>query len=164
MFDVELTSVVAIFAGVAALIAYISERAKRRIKVGGQPFQLKKMPRSDASTTEQSSLEDWYFPQQTQGTQGSPDLPDPRSHTRATEMVPEHASAAPAGFQHRVAPSSNYRAIEDVTEHAIGRTLRKKNIAHLRYGPRAQLREAIITMTVLGPCRGLTPHQEREHY
>lgn len=170
MFDVELTSVVAIFAGIAALIAYISERAKRRIKASGQPFKLKKMPRADAATTEHSSLEDWYFPQPSQESQGSPrsqdfqDQGDPRNGSKTTELLPEHASAPPASFHHHSAPSSGYRAIEDVTEHAIGRTLRKKNIAHLRYGTRAQLREAIITMTVLGPCRGLTPHQEREHY
>lgn len=161
MFDYELSSVIAIFAGIAALIAYIRERAKRRIKASGQPFKLKKMPRTDGATTEQTSLEDWYFPQSSQDKQ---ELPDPRSDSRTTEMTPEFESAASASVRHHVAPSSNYREIEDVAEQAIGRTLRKKNIAHLRYGTRAQLREAIITMTVLGPCRGLIPHQEREHY
>jgi len=161
MFDYELTSVIAIFAGIAALIAYISERAKRRIKASGQPFKLKKMPRAQDATIEQSSLEDWYFPQPSQDKSQPSEL---NNQAAATEIPPSPASSPDASLQQYEATHPAYREIENVVEHSFGRTPHKHNVAHSRFGTRARLREAIITMTVLGPCRALTPHQEREHY
>lgn len=161
MFDYELTSVIAIFAGIAALIAYISERAKRRIKASGQPFKLKKMPRPQDAAIEQSSLEDWYFPQPSHDKSQPSEL---NNQAAATEIPSSPASNPDASLQQYEATHPTYRELENVVEHSFGRTPHKRNVAQSRFGTRARLREAIITMTVLGPCRALTPHQEREHY
>lgn len=149
MFDIELTSVIAIFAGIAALIAYISERAKRKIKTSGQPVNIKKMPRAEETSAEQTSLDGWYFPQPSQETEPS---------TYPVEATAKHA------MQARTASKSNDQTLDNITTHAIGRTPDRRNSAHVRFGTRAKLREAIVTMSVLGPCRSLAPYQEREHY
>jgi len=136
MFDYELTSVIAIFAGIAALIAYIRERTKQRIKTNGQPFKLKKMSGAQETSDEQSSLDNWHFPQPTETHVKA----HPRSHSKV-----------------------NNRVQDNIKNHAIGRTPHKRPSANARFGTRAKLREAIVTMTVLGPCRSLAPYQEREH-
>ena len=159
MFDFELTSVIAIFAGIAALIAYISERAKRRIKTSGQPFKLKKMPSAQDSGDEQSSsLDKWYFPQP------SEDSDPAHVQSKPTETRPQQNKSTHSTAQSRTSSIKHDPAQNDIAERAIRRTPYARYSAHSRFGTRTKLREAIVTMTVLGPCRGLAPYQEREHF
>jgi len=162
MFDIELASVVAIFAGIAALIAYINERAKRKIKTSDKPFKLKKISGNDASAPQGSDLEEWNFPQPTYEAPPIPseDLP-PRSTPASTPSAWANSAPIPA---YAAAPFTgpSYQEIAAQPEHAIGRMPKGRQTLHPRFGNAAQLREAIVTMTILGPCRALEPFKERE--
>ena len=142
MFDAELISVIAIFAGIAALIVYINERSKRKLKISANPLKLKKMPGpSDSSQTESPqpspNLEEWNFPK--------PIDPSP-----STLAPPEVAFAKLPSAQSTPKAQSNWR-----TPHLVLR--RPQGLA-----TRAQLREAMINMTILGPCRANSPFQDRD--
>jgi hypothetical protein len=161
MLDDELTTILAIFAGILALIAYISERAKRRIKASGAPLKIKKMPRPDDSATGGGALEEWNFPQPSYESNGQP---APPAEPFAFEVEPSRTEVPSSRGAESTAKGSSYREIEPNPERATRRTLSAPNASQLRFGSRSQLRESIITMTVIGPCRALAPHQEREHY
>jgi hypothetical protein len=161
MFDDEFTTILAIFAGILALIAYISERAKRRIKASGAPIKLKKMPRPEDASLESSSLEEWNFPQPSYDSISQP-APAPEPFTFEAEPSRSDRPLTPA--VDGVSKGSNYREIEPSPERAIKRTPSTPNTSQLRFGSKERLRESIIAMTVIGPCRALAPHQEREHY
>lgn len=152
MFDGEITSVIAIFAGIAALIAYISERAKRKLNTRGQALKLKKMPGAVMLDTQGSNLEEWNFPQAIHDTS-----PTPTSEsTTASEFGPSALHLKPA------LTGPTYQEIAPPSKHAIERTSRRMTTHHSKLGTRSQLRDSIVTMTVLGPCRALAPFQDRE--
>lgn len=136
MFDAEFASVLAIFAGIVALIVYINERSKRRIKTSGPAIVLKKFPDENANDLQPESsgseFEEWNFP------------------TTATSVA-----TPPSVIVESVAPTHEKSYTKE-------RTNQGKRYAHTRLGTRAQLRESIINMTVLGPCRALSPFQDRE--
>jgi len=153
MFDGELGSVIALFAAIAALIAYINQRSKSRIKANASPFQLKRMPGKGESQPEGSDLEEWNFPQSTY--ESAPPSSSPVSLPYLETMpIQTYASAVSAG------PS--YQEIAAPAEHVEWRTARPSRRPHPRLGTQERLRESIITMTILGPCRALAPFQERE--
>lgn len=166
MFDIELASVVAIFAGIAALIAYINERTKRKINTSGQPFKLKKMPGKDATSPQGSDLEEWNFPQSTDEIPPIPsEVPPPRSAPVSIAKSTPGASASSAPIPAYASASfngPNYKEIVAQPEHTAGRTPKERETVHPRLGNVAQLREAIVTMTILGPCRALAPFKDRE--
>lgn len=142
MFDAELTSVIAIFAVIAALIVYISERSKRKLKTSTNPLKLKKMPgTSDNSQTESSQpsfdLQEWNFPQPSDST--------PSILTSPETVMPQ----APSG-QSAPKAQSDWR-----TPHSVSR--RPRGVA-----TRTQLRETIRNMAILGPCRAHAPFQDRD--
>jgi hypothetical protein len=158
MFDLELASVVAIFAGIAALIAYINERTKRKIKTNAKPFILKKMPGSDDSQPQGSDLEEWNFPQPSDRSSA----PSPGASVPET---PAPVFAPPTATPAYVSPlytGKSYQEIASPQSDAAPRTPKGVRVAHPRLGTHAQLRESIVTMTILGPCRALAPFQERE--
>lgn len=136
MFDAEFASVLAIFAGIVALIVYINERSKRRIKTQGPAIVLKKFPNGHSDDLQPepsgSEFEEWNFPTATTSVATPPSM--------AVESV---APAQPKAYAKAHTPQS-------------------KRSAHTRLGTRAQLRESVINMTVLGPCRALSPFQDRD--
>jgi|688.fasta_scaffold115745_3 hypothetical protein len=158
MFDVELASVVAIFAGIAALIAYINERSKRKIKTSTKPFVLKKMPGSIESQPQGSDLEEWNFPQPTAESRApSPSVSIPEAPP--TVFVP--IAATPA-YASPLYTGQSYQEIASPKPDAPQRTPKGARTPHPRLGTQAHLRESIVTMTILGPCRALAPFQDRE--
>ncbi len=158
MFDIELASVVAIFAGIAALIAYINERSKRKIKTSTKPFILKKMPGSIESQPQGLDLEEWNFPQPTAESKvPSPSVSIPEAPP--TVFVP--IAATPA-YSSPLYTGQSYQEIASTQPDAPRRTPTGTRAAHPRLGTQANLRAAIVTMTVLGPCRALAPFQDRE--
>ncbi len=158
MFDIELASVVAIFAGIAALIAYINERSKRKIKTSTKPFILKKMPGSIESQPQGSDLEEWNFPQPTTKSRvPSPSLPIPEAPPPV--FVP--IAATPA-YSSPLYTGQSYQEIALTQPDAPQRTPTGTRTAYPRLGTQANLRAAIVTMTILGPCRALAPFRERE--
>lgn len=140
MFDAELTSVIAIFAAIAALIVYISERSKRRLKTSASPLKLKKMPGTPdsaqiESTLPSADLEEWNFPKPgipSSAASASPDLATNQTH-----------SPHPAPKE-----QSDWRTPRSISQ-------RPKGLA-----TRAQLRETMVNMTILGPCRARAPFQD----
>lgn len=162
MFDIELASVVAIFAGIAALIAYINERTKRKIKTSGQPFKLKKMPGNDAPQPQGSDLEEWNFPQPSYDE--VPPIPPEASTPRATPASTSSTSATSVSIPaYASTPFTGPRYQEIVTQpELVRRTPKGRQSSHPKLGTPEQLREAVVTMTILGPCRALAPFQERE--
>jgi hypothetical protein len=158
MFDVELASVVAIFAAIAALIAYINERSKRKIKTSTKPFVLKKMPGSIESQPQGSDLEEWNFPQPTaESRPPSPSVSTPE----APPIVFVPIAATPA-YTSPLYTGSSYQEIASPQPNAPQRTPKGMRTAHPQLGTQAHLREAIVTMTILGPCRALAPFRDRE--
>ena len=158
MFDAELASVVAIFAGIAALIAYIKERSTRKIKISTKPFILKKMPGGVDSQPQGSDLEEWNFPQPTADSRTPfPSVPIPEAPP--TVFVP--IAATPA-YASPLYTGNSYQEIASPQPEAPQRTPRGTRTAHPRLGTQARLREAIVTMTILGPCRALAPFRDRE--
>lgn len=148
MFNDDLTSAIAFFAGVAALIAYIRQRAKRGIKISGQALKLKKMPRAEEPIQGSGSLEEWNFPQP------SSDSPKPTaSHTT-------HPALTSAQALQSYEPI--YQEIEQSTDLPDKRARPAGRMPNPRFGSPAKLREAMITMTVIGPCRALAPYQEQQ--
>lgn len=158
MFDLELSSIVAIFAGIAALIAYINKRSKRQIKTSSKPFVLKKMPGSSESTAQGSDLEEWNFPQPTYETSAPPSRgsnpESPPPIFAPTTLTPAFASPLYSG--------QSYQEIAPQQAEAPRHTPKGGRAAHSRLGTHADLRESIVTMTILGPCRAMAPFQERE--
>lgn len=139
MFDTELISVIVIFAGIAALIVYISERSKRRLKTRNVPLTLKKMPGANiqgaaepASVEEASQpgpdLQEWNFPQ-----------------PNHSNLAPTRAAVMPSPPKH-----ADWR-----TPKATARTVHGLNT-------RAQLRATMINLAILGPCRAHAPFKDRE--
>ena len=158
MFDVELVSVVAIFAGIAALIVYINERSKRKIKTSTKPFILKKMPGGIEPQSQGSDLEEWNFPKPTTESRApSPNVPIPDASP--TIFVP--VTATPA-YASPLYTGTSYQEIALTQPDAPRRTPTGARTAHSRLGTQANLRAAIVTMTILGPCRALAPFQDRE--
>jgi hypothetical protein len=158
MFDIELASVVAIFAGIAALIAYINERSKRKIKTSTKPFILKKMSGSVEPQTQGSDLEEWNFPQPTAESRiPSPSVSIPEAPP--TVFVP--IAATPA-YSSPLYTGQRYQELASTQPDAPRRTPTGTRRAHPRLGTQANLRAAIVTMTILGPCRALAPFQDRE--
>jgi hypothetical protein len=158
MFDVELVSVVAIFAGIAALIAYINERSKRKIKTSTKPFVLKKMPGRIESQPQGPDLEEWNFPQPTaESRKPSPSAPIPEAPP--TVWVP---TAATTAYASPLYTGSSYQEIASPQPDAPQRTPKGTRVMHPKLGTQAQLRQAIVTMTILGPCRALAPFRDRE--
>jgi hypothetical protein len=158
MFDVEFASVVAIFAGIAALIAYIKKRSKRRIKISTKPFILKKMPGGVESQPQGPDLEEWNFPQPTAESRTPfPSVPIPE----APPTVFAPVAATPA-YASPLYTGNNYQEIASPQLEVPQRTSRGTRTAHPRLGTQASLREAIVTMTILGPCRALVPFRDRE--
>lgn len=158
MFDGELASVVAIFAGIAALIAYINERTKRKIKTNAKPFILKKMPGSVDSQPQGSDLEEWNFPQPSDETSApSPSATIPE--TPSPVFIPSTATPA---YVSPLYTGKSYQEIASPQAETDRRTPKGARAAHPRLGTHAHLRESIVTMTILGPCRALAPFQERE--
>lgn len=158
MFDVELVSVVAIFAGIAALIVYINERSKRKIKTSTKPFILKKMPGGIESQPQGSDLEEWNFPQPTAESRTpfpSPSIPEaPPTVFVPTATTPAYTSPLYTG--------QSYQEIASPQPAAPQRTPKGLRTTHPRLRNQAHLREAIVTMTILGPCRALAPFRDRE--
>ena len=158
MFDVELVSVVAIFAGIAALIVYINERSKRKIKTSTKPFILKKMPGGIESQPQGSDLEEWNFPQPTDESRApSPNVSKPEASP--TVLVP---AAETAAYASPLYSGTSYQEIATTQPDAPRRTPKGTRAPHPRLGTQANLRAAIVTMTILGPCRALAPFRERE--
>lgn len=152
MFDGDLTSVVAIFAGIAALIAYISQRAKRKLNTNGQVLKLKKMSGSVTSQPQGSGLEEWNFPQPADDTTRPSTIELPS----APVLISTSAQAKPT-------PNSpTYQEIAPSLKHANRRTPKNTGVNYPRLGTRGQLKDSIVTMTILGPCRALAPFQDRE--
>lgn len=158
MFDVELVSVIAIFAGIAVLIAYINERSKRKIKTSTKPFVLKKMPGSIESQPQGPDLEEWNFPQPTAESR------TPSQSVSIPEAPPTvwAPTAATPAFASPLYTGSSYQEIASLQPDTPQRTLKGMRTAHPRLGTQANLRQAIVTMTILGPCRALAPFRERE--
>lgn len=158
MFDVELVSVIAIFAGIAALIVYINERSKRKIKTSTKPFILKKMPGSVEPHKQGSDLEEWNFPKPTtESRDPSSNVPIPDASP--TIFVPEAVTPA---YASPLYTGTSYQEIALTQPDTPQRTPMGTRRAHPRLGTQANLRAAIVTMTILGPCRALAPFQERE--
>jgi hypothetical protein len=158
MFDIELASVVAIFAGIAALIAYINERSKRKIKTSTKPFILKRMPGGKETQSQGSDLEEWNFPQPaTESRAPSPSVPVPDAPPPV--FVP--IAATPA-YSSPLYTGQSYQEIASTQPDAPQRTPTGTRTAYPRLGTQANLRSAIVTMTILGPCRALSPFQDRE--
>jgi hypothetical protein len=158
MFDVELTSVIAIFAGIAALIAYINKRSKRKIKTSTKPFVLKKMPGSIESQPQGSDLEEWNFPQPTAESRApSPSVPKPEASS--TVFVPVAETAA---YASPLYTGTSYQEIATTQPDAPKRTPKGTRTAHPRLRSQTHLRVAIVTMTILGPCRALDPFRNQE--
>jgi len=158
MFDVELVSVVAIFAGIAALIVYINERSKRKIKTSAKPFVLKKMPGSLEKPPQGPDLEEWNFPQPTAESR-TPSQSVSIPEAPPTVWVP---TAATPAYASPLYTGSSYQEIASPQPDAPKRTPKGMYAAHPRLGTQANLRQAIVTMTILGPCRALAPFRERE--
>ena len=55
-----------------------------------------------------------------------------------------------------------YQTIEQLVERAESNTSASVRSATSRFGTPAKLRDAMIAMTVIGPCRALAPYQEHE--
>jgi len=159
MFDGEFASVIAIFAGIAALIAYIYERAKRRIKTNTPPIRLKKMSGNDASQAQGSELAEWNFPQPAYDSmEPSPATPAP-VFTPTPVTTPGSAQA----YTGAVSAGSSYQSLTNPPQTQPNwRTTKSSRTPYPRLGTRVQLRESIVTMTILGPCRALAPFQDRE--
>lgn len=150
MFDGELVSAIALFAGLAALIVYINERSKRRLKTNSSPIKLKKMSGNQETMTQKvptqgTDLEEWNFPQ--------PLSEDPTAAVVAPAVLPTPEIHSTPGIQ-----SAVNLALMHAKERTPNRSLARQ--AHL--GTRAKLRESIVTMTILGPCRALEPFRDRE--
>lgn len=156
MFDTELTSVIAMFAGIAALIAYISDRAKRRLKVNTKALKLKKLPGIDETEQKGQNLEEWNFPKPPTEVIQTP------APTFTSPYASRYTQEPASGAGHTAFTGATYEEISSPKMYANERTF-KKNWTH-RHGlrNRSQLRESVITMTVLGPCRALAPLQDRE--
>lgn len=158
LFDLELSSVVAIFAGIAALIAYINQRSKRKIKTSSKPFVLKKMPGHVEPSPQGSDLEEWNFPQPTYETSA------PASRTSTPEATPTifTPTTLTSAFASPLYSGQSYQEIDPQQAEAPRRTPKGDRAAHPRLGTHADLRASIVTMTILGPCRALAPFDERE--
>ena len=154
MFDGELVSAIALFAGLAALIVYINERSKRRLKTNASPIKLKKMSGNQHASQEASAqetsaqstdLQEWNFPQPTS------------EKPKVAPVAPEvHSTpgvySTPGGYSTSTPPLL----------HAKERTPNRPQARQTQLGTRAKLRESIVTMTILGPCRALEPFKDRE--
>lgn len=159
MLDHDLTFAMTVFAAIAALVVYITQRAKRTIKPKGKPLNIQKMPGAPAEATHQgSALEEWNFPR-----------PATPSHTQSssssTDSMTEHAlplEGMPlneAGVAH---PDHGQQRITQIQRHPSDKVPFNDSPLHLRIGSRKQLRESIITMTLLGPCRALVPFEHKD--
>jgi hypothetical protein len=81
MLDHDLTFAMTVFAAIAALVVYITQRAKRTIKPKGKPLNIQKMPGAPAEATHQgSALEEWNFPRPIEV------LPDPNDSVELESM------------------------------------------------------------------------------
>jgi hypothetical protein len=165
MFDLEFSSIVAIFAGIAALIAYINKRSKRQIKTSSKPFVLKKMPGHVEPSPQGSDLEEWNFPQPTYETpQPTYETSAPASRTSIPEAPPTifaPTTLTPA-FASPLYSGQSYQEIAPQQAEVPRHMPKGDRAAHPRLGTHADLRASIVTMTILGPCRALAPFHERE--
>ncbi len=153
MFNAELTTVMAIFSFIAALVVYIHKRSKRSFKVKPHPLNIKKMPGTQDISASGAPWEEWNFPRTPEGV--SEPLP--------AEMTPVQVdSGGTMPFQ----PQEVLPAIKDrqhdqsvlvIKAKANDHSLQAKQAFRPRVFNRSQLRESIVTMTVLGPCRALEP-------
>jgi len=159
MFDHDLTFAMSIFAAIAALVVYITRRAKRTFTPKGKPLNIKKMPGAQVEQAEQGSAwEEWNFPR-----------PATSSHTQSssssTDSMTEHAvplEGMPlneAGVAH---PDRGQQRITQIQRHPSDKVASNDSPLHRRIGSRKQLRESIITMTLLGPCRAVRPYADQE--
>ncbi len=159
MFDHDLTFAMSIFAAIAALVVYINRRAKRTFTPKGKPLNIKKMPGAPAESAEQGSAwEEWNFPR--------PSTPSHKpSSSSPNDSITEKAvplEVMPLNEAGVAQPDHGQQRITQAQRHPSGNVASNHSPLHLRIGSRKQLRESIITMTLLGPCRALVPFEHKD--
>lgn len=154
MFDAEFFSIVVIFAVIASLVTFLGKRESNWAKKHRQ-----ENPARDTSDHEELSLEDWGFPQPSYETIA---IPPAQPTPEARQTAPRGMQLEPAETEASASNGTRYQSISESPEQILRRPSQTKRSSQSRFGSRAQLRESIITMTVIGPCRALSPHQERE--
>jgi len=156
MLDHDLTFAMTVFAAIAALVVYITQRAKRTIKPKGKPLNIQKMPGAPAEATHQgSALEEWNFPRPIEV------LPDPNDSVELESMPQTMPHSVVLQQESRPIRHSAQGVLIPPPSHQSQPSRAVKPFSHPRIGSRAQLRESIITMTVLGPCRALSPFEDQ---
>lgn len=159
MFDHDLTFAMSIFAAIAALVVYITRRAKRTFTPKGKPLKIKKMPGAPTESAEQGSAwEEWNFPR--------PATPSQKqSSSSSTDSVTEKAvyfEALPPNEGGVAQPDDGQQRNTQAHRHPSGNVASNDSPLHLQIDSRKQLRESIITMTLLGPCRALVPFEDKD--
>lgn len=158
MFDHDLTFAMSIFAAIAALVVYITRRAKRTFTPKGKPLNIKKMPGAPAESAEQGSAwEEWNFPRPATPSHKQPSSSSTDSVTE--KVVP--LDAFPPNEAGVAQPGDGQQGITQAQRHPAGIVASYDRPLHLQIGSRKQLRDSIITMTLLGPCRAVRPDEDQ---